>query len=105
MSSMYRRNLNTSRESIILTNCNENLNGALGKFDVSLNITLKRESMKKTLAIEDAKNNLNYLNKIKSDLQNKLRREKEERDYPIQKLRDQFRDMTDFKDRFDLKFK
>jgi hypothetical protein len=33
--------------------------------------------MKKFLAIEDAKSNLNYLKKIKSDLDEKLIKEKE----------------------------
>lgn len=61
--------------------------------------------MKKTLAIEDAKTNFNFLKKIKSDLREKLKKEKEEREFPIQKLRDQFRDMTDFKEKFDVKFR
>jgi hypothetical protein len=59
--------------------------------------------MKKFLAIEDAKSNFNYLKKIKRDLDEKLIKEKEERELPIRKLREQFKDMTKFKEHFDEK--
>lgn len=49
------------------------------KFQTSLNTTLKRESMKKTLAIEEAKSNFNFLSKIKNDMKEKLKRDREER--------------------------
>lgn len=61
--------------------------------------------MKKTLAIEDAKSNFYSLKKVKSDLMNKLKREKEQRDLPIKRMKEKFKDITSFREQLEGRFK